>query len=165
MKLALLLAIVILLQGCDSWVGHRSGSIDDDYIEEPLSGRSAEYQLALETSNQILTMIRDGRCNSVYETFLSDTGRVNIDLGRFRSMCDNINSQFGSLSKYKPNQWHFFIASDEDESEEYLLSIKIAEHKKTMINYAFIFPADGPYKKIVGIHLKPRQGTLMPGRY
>lgn len=163
MKLALLLAIFIFLQGCDSRVGHRSGSMDDDYVEEPLSGWSAEYQPALETSNQILALIRDGRCNSMYETFLSDTGKVSIDLESFKSLCDNISSQFGSLSKYKPNQWHFFIWSDE--SEEYLLSVKIAEHTKTMVNYAFLFPADGPYKKIVGIHLKPRQGPLVPGRY
>lgn len=161
MKFYTLLLIFIFLQGCDLKVANRSGTIADDYVEEPLSERSVQYELALNTSNKIMALIRDGRCDDIYKNLLSGKAKESLPFDSFKSMCQGLVSNYGNLIKYKPQQWHFFNKTEGD--NEYLMSIKLAEHERLMVSYALVFPLNGKYDKIVGIHLKARQGVVPPG--
>ena len=43
--------IVLILTACNFQEGNRSGDLEDDYVEEPISERSQKYKNALEICN------------------------------------------------------------------------------------------------------------------
>lgn len=58
-KLVILAVLLISLLGCEvnSVYGNRSGTVDNDYIEEPLSESSIKYKKALDVSNSVIDLI------------------------------------------------------------------------------------------------------------
>jgi hypothetical protein len=67
----LVLFLIVGLSGCDLFgtISSRSGTIDDDYVEEPLSGGVEKYATALVTSNNILNLISKSKYPDLYRIF------------------------------------------------------------------------------------------------
>lgn len=160
---ALLIVFTLLLYGCDSpfSISYRSGSLDDDYIAEPLSDRSAKYEKALNISNQFIERSSTQDYNGIYDELFADSLANQVSKESYLAMMAGVEKTFGQIVHYKPLQWGFFSCSDNDQS--YLCSVKIVEHEKGMAKYLFIFVDDGEYKKLSGLKVKKRNGVSPPG--
>ena len=160
----LFLFLMVGLSGCDfsGNISARSGPIDDDYVEEPLSGLVEKYQTALVTSNNILQLMSKSKYPDIYRIYFSDAMKAQMTGKEFKEFMTRVKKEVGSLEVYKPMQWNF--SSGEDQGMDLLYSVKIAEHEKTMMKYICVFERDKPYINIVGFSVKPRQGVSTPGQ-
>lgn len=161
LKKILTLGVLFVLAACDVRVSNRSGTLQDDYIEEPLSVMAREFAPALETSNAIIELLIRGETETVHGKYFAPSLKQRIDQKMFAELFGKVVSVEGSLKTFKPMQWGFF--SGKDQSENFLYSVKIAEHEKRMVKYLFVFDRDGRFSEIVGFHLKPRDGVSPPG--
>jgi len=160
----LVLFLIVGLSGCDisGTISARSGTLDDDYVEEPLSGGVAEYETALVTSNNILTLISKSKYPDLYRIYFSDAMKAQMTSKEFKKFMIQVKEDVGPLRAYKSMQWNF--SSGKDKGLDLLYSVKIAEHEKTMMKYIFVFEKDKPYINIVGFSVKQRQGISTPGQ-
>ena len=161
----LLLILVLSLQACDlsNTISIRSGSLDDDYVEEPLSSMVEKYQVALTTSNNILTMISQGKHNDIHRIYFSDSMKSQLTRAQFADFMQQIKNNAGTMTNFKPMQWNF--STGEDQGVDLLYSVKIAEHENTMMKYLFVFDRDKPYTSLVGFFVKQREGVSAAGQF
>ncbi len=157
--------LILSLSGCDlvGTIGVRSGTVDDDYVEEPLSGGVEKFEPALVTSNNILHMISQSKYSDVYRIYFSDAMKAEMTRKEFKAFMNQVKQGAGALKAFKPMQWNF--SSKEKYGRDYIYSIKIAEHEKGMLKYLFIFERDKPYIGIAGFSVKERQGVSTPGQF
>jgi plasmid maintenance system killer protein len=153
------------LSGCDLFgtISTRSGTIDDDYVEEPLSGGVEKYDTALVTSNNILNLIAKSKYPDIYRIYFSDTMKAQMTSKEFKKFMIQVKESAGPLKAYKQMQWNFF--SGTDKGLDMLYSVKIAEHEKLMMKYLFVFEKDKPYINLIGFFVKQRQGVSTPGQF
>lgn len=157
--LIILLAIAMFLSGCNiqTNTGIRSGTLKDDYIEEPLSKISRQYATALEVSNAILKKIKSKEFESIHTNFVDKSVKgvfTTNDLSTINTQVENLS---GPIKNFKKSQWGFI--AKQVKTDKFLYSIKIVEHEKGTFNYIFVFKDDGKYKKVVGIHIKHKKGV------
>jgi len=159
------LLIPLVLLGCDSSLNYsnRSGTLEDDYVAEPLSATSQKYKKALETSNNIINLFKNGEYQGAYNKYFSDHLKSQVSTDAFQNNLNKLRSSVGVLNNYKPMQWGFF--SGKDQGMNLLYSVKIAEHEKNMMKYLFVFNHEGDFNEIVGFHVKVREGVTPPGTY
>jgi len=139
----------------------RSGTIENDYVSEPLSDEVIKFEPALKTSNEIVEHIKAGSYQLIYEKYFSERLKVNISIENYLSLMNKLESRVGEVKEYKELQWHFFQHSIN--SNAYLSSVKIVEYENSEMNFLFDFKLDSDYKEIHGIKLKKREGVLSPG--
>ena len=161
----LLLCVLIGASGCDfsSSISVRSGTLDDDYVAEPLSGAVKKYETALVTSNNVMHLISQSKYRDIYRIYFSDLMKSQMTAKEFQNFMAQVNQNAGSLKAYKEMQWGFFTGTSE--GLDLLYSVKIAEHESTMVKYLFIFEQDKPYINLVGFSVKERQGVSAPGLF
>ena len=162
---ALILLLFLALQGCDfsGSVNVRSGSMDDDYLEEPLNRMVERYQTAPTTSNNILDMISKSQYPDIYRIYFSDSMKAQMTGKEFIDLMNQVKHHAGPLSNFKHMQWNFFTG--EEQGMNLLYSVKIAEHENSMMKYLFVFDRDKPYIDLVGFYVKQRQGVSTPGQF
>lgn len=156
-------ALLALVHGCDSGVviANRSGTVKDDYVEEPISDRSKRYENALQVSNVLLNKLRSAEYHAIYLDFFDSRLKAILDEPKFIAMMKQVEADFGPIKRYKPMQWGF--VPRKENGENILYSVKIVEHEKRMMKYFFVFADDGKYQKLIGFHAKPRAGVSAPG--
>jgi hypothetical protein len=155
--------LLVLNSACDSQlvIVDRSGTLDDDYVEEPISARSKKYENALLVSNAVLDKARGGEYRTIYDEFFDARLKSILDEPKFAAMMKQIEGHVGPIKRYKPMQWGFIPRNEA--GEKFLYSVKIVEHERGMIRYLFVFADDGHYGKLVGFHAKLRTGIAAPG--
>jgi predicted DNA binding CopG/RHH family protein len=160
-----LILLTILLVGCDASIkiDNRSGTTDDDNIEEPLSRLSLKYKNALETSNAIIELIKDKKFEKVASDYFSNDAKINLRVEDLKKSFTQTTSAVGSIKRYKQMQWGFL--SKPIEKQSYIYSIKIVEHEKASLNYYFVFVKDSTYTKIVGLSVKIRKRVRPVGQF
>lgn len=132
----------------------RSGTIHDDNVEEPLSKPAKKYEPALRTSNDLVAKLIAREYHSIYESDVEPSLKAQISEANLVAMIAQIESQLGPMKRYKPMQWGFSFG--EERGVKFVVSTKIVQHEKGELNYNFVFAADGPYRKLVGIHTRAR---------
>ena len=164
--IASIMSVALLLSssGCDSEVviANRSGTVNDDYVEEPISERSRKYENALLVSNAVLDKVRGAEYQTIYRELFDPRLKSILDEPKFSGMMKQIETHFGPIKRYKPMQWGFVPRKEGGENLVY--SVKIVEHEKGMMRYLFVFADDGKYQKLLGFHAKPRTGVTAPGQ-
>ena len=159
------LYLLASLFGCDfsGAISTRSGTLDNDYVEEPLSGNVEKFGTALVTSNNILHLMSQSKFNDIYRIYFSESMKSQMSKAQFRKLMDQIRQGAGPLKGYKEMQWNFFNGSDQ--GIDLLYSVKISEHEKTMMKYLFVFEKDRPYINLVGFFAKEYEGVTNPGQF
>lgn len=160
-----ILCFLIAVSGCDfsGNISARSGSLDDDYVAEPLSAAVKKYETALTTSNNIMHLFSQSKYRDVYRIYFSDRMKAQVTMKEFQTFMKQVVNNAGQLKAYKEMQWSF--SSGTSEGLDLLYSVKVAEHENTMLNYLFIFERDKPYINLVGFSVKERQGVAAPGQF
>ena len=156
---------LLLLSSCDASISinNRSGTIKDDYVAEPLSDRSKKYKPLLETSNNIVQMISKEEYEFIYLNKFDDVLKRNLSQDEFISMMNQIKTGVGAIRNFKELQRGFF--SGKDKGMDLIYSVKIVEHETQIMKYLFVFEEDGGYSRIVGFHVKAKEGVSLPGQY
>jgi len=68
------LLITFLILGCDrSNLGVRSGTLTDDYVEEPLSFAVQKYKSALDTSNKIIEKFIEKDYDFIHSNYVDES--------------------------------------------------------------------------------------------
>jgi len=160
-----LLCVSLFLVGCDLSFGTsvRSGTTEDDYVEEPLSDGVKKFEQALITSNAVLELISKSKHQEIFANYFSDDSKSNFARSDLTTLLNQLDQGAGKLVDFKKLQWGFF--NGKEKGIDYLYSVKIAEHEKTMIRYLFVFEKDKPYTHLAGLFMKVREGTLPPGNF
>jgi hypothetical protein len=163
-SLACLLLTVTALSACRPAVGltvtNRSGTVTDDYVEEPLSERSKALAPALETSNAIVDALREGDRHAMYTDMFSPEFQAVVPEAKWNDMCWVIDHGYGKIVRYKPMQWGF--VSRRFEGRPFVDSIKIVECEKATIEVIATFIDDGVYAKPCAFTFRPRATHAAP---
>ena len=160
----LLMLLMATISGCDVSFNSavRSGDLDNDYIEEPLSILSKKYENALNVSNLAMKSIEEKNYAFLYNNIFSDELRSQITLKELEAGIERTLIDFGEIKEYKKMQWSFIPKNEE--LGAVLYSVKIVKHEKTDVNYVFLFKDDGEYKNIIAIQSQARKGVSPPGQ-
>ena len=158
----LVLLVLIIFVGCEihGSIGGSSGTVDDDYVEEPISKAFIKYEKALRTSNNLVEKIIRSEYSDIYENFVKEGMKSQLNEAIIIKACSETVGAMGPILGYKIGQWGFFPINKD--GKDYLISNKIIEHKKGLLNYSFMFEDNGKYEKIVGISIMPRKGARRP---
>ena len=159
------LFLIVALTSCDFDVNvnSRSGSMEDDYVEEPLIGSVKKYDKALSTSNLFIDEIKLNNLSLTYESFFSESLRSTISLNQFENFIHQLVSERGKILAYKPMQWNFIKL--EQDGKNYIASVKIVEHENVLMKYLVAFDANGPFDEIVYLNFKRKTGVLPAGQF
>ena len=157
-----------LIAGCEldfnlqSNSGIRSGNLDNDYIEQPLSKNVNKYKQALNTSNEIIDLIQVRDYGQVYDRYLDASAKQRIDKTVFMKVMSDNEENWGAVVKYKPMQWGFYPRTED--GDDLLHSVKIVEQSKDMMKYIFTFKDDDQYQKVIGFMYRIKDGVALPGQ-
>ena len=164
-KLLSVIIIILFTSSCEvsTNVSNRSGTLDDDYVEEPLSARSIKFAPALEISNDFINSIQSGNYDYIYSELISDGFKEELSKEEFMEMLNTIINLAGQIKMYKQQQWGFFTIKED--GNEYIGSVKIVEHENGILKYLFVFENDGVFKTLVGFNVKDRTEVTPPGIY
>lgn len=164
----------------------RSGTYQDDYLENPINEDFVQYAPALKTSNTLIELMQSGKANIIADQYVLDELKPLLTAADIQDLIDKSTAEYGAIVHYKPMQWGFEPKTENGKrdksefnrllAEKYgdkkagnkipiLFSVKIVEHERGMVNYWFQFPADGKYQKILGIYYKERKGTRNVGQF
>ena len=100
---------------CSPTSTSRSGTLDEPYVEQPLSEGVADKAPFLETSNAVVSAIAVGDRDAAY-AWMHPKG---VERDKFDTMLDFLQSAHGSIVDFRPMQWWFI----EDKTQ--LLSVKL----------------------------------------
>lgn len=153
---------VLVTNDFGAWTEVRSGSLKNPYVEEPLSEDASQYEPALKTSNAIVEMLRKKKFESIYNEILDENATAGFSQQQFHSMLNDVFQQYGDIRAYKPMQWYF--RRNNAGGVDYLDSIKIVEHERSVVAYYFTFEEGGDYLTIKGFHIRiPSYEDTDPG--
>lgn len=163
-KYHILFILIFIITGCDFKLkaGIRSGTLDDDYIEEPVSKLASQFKNALTTSNSILEKITQNDFLHIQKNYIHKDAKKIITAKAIQGLIIQAKKSAGSIISYKKMQWGFVPVTEN--KNIFLLSFKIVEHKKGKLNYKFVFKNDGKYKKIIGLYIKSYKSARLPNQ-
>lgn len=163
-QISSLLIAIIFLCACEVNfdANNRSGTLEDDYVEEPLSNMSQKYGYALQTSNALIERMKSNDLDFIYEKLFSDELRALISREEFQKMINKIHNAKGNIVRFKKMQWGFIPGTANGRS--LIRSVKIVEHENGMVKYLVVFD-ENKLDKIVGMHFKERDGVSAPGQF
>jgi hypothetical protein len=155
---------LLVLAGCDVSFNSaiRSGDLQNDYVEEPLSSLAKKYEKALEVSNRAVKSITEENYTHLHKYIFAENLQKEASIEALeRGLKENIH-KFGAIKEYKEMQWKFIPR--EEEIGDILYSVKIVKHEKTDVNYVFMFENNGKYHRIIGLHTVKKDGVSPPGQ-
>ena len=158
-----ILVLLLLSFACEVRVskGTRSGSLSEDYAEEPLSADARQYERALEMSNTIMDLLLERDYRRIVDSLVDRRSAPDITQQRMLDIFRDVESHAGPGLRYKRLQWGF-VARQEG-ARSLLYSTKIVEHEKFKMRYVFIFIDDGTYRRIAGFYVRGYTGVAAPG--
>lgn len=185
---ALLFATVAVLSACnyDTRDSGRSGTYQDDNLENPLLEDFIQYKEALATSNRIIDLMQEGNAKAISENYVLEELQPLLTEKDIAAVIANAKHKYGRIVSYKPMQWGFEprVENGKRDKSEFnrvvaekygskkaasnipvLFSVKIVQHEHALVEYWFQFPADGEYKKLLGIFYKEKKGTRNIGQF
>ena len=155
-----IVTFALIATGCakiELTYGNRSGTVDDDYIEEPVSATSKIYENALLTSNAIIELLISNNLQTLHDDFVGKEVYSMFTIDKLTEIRTHLYKTFGPVLRYKEQQWGF--VPKEIKEGKCVYSVKIVEHEKVSLDYFFVFRDGGKYDKIIGFYTKPRNGA------
>ena len=158
--IVILFAILVVACNVSTTAGNRSGTIDDDYIEEPLSKSAKKYAVVLESSNKIIELVKSEKYSEIHNSFVDESMKSIITEQVLETAFSDTKQAMGDVIDYKKMQWGF--VSTVKNKLTYVFSYKIIFHEKGRLDYSFGFKEDGDHTKIISFAVKPRSKARMP---
>ncbi len=178
----------LLLVSCnfDTRASGRSGTYQDDYLENPIDEDFIEYKNALTVSNKIIELMKKGDSQAIADNYVLEELKPLLGKKEVEEVIKKAEAKYGKIVEYKPMQWGFEprVENGKRDKSEFnkiiaekygnkkagkkipiLFSVKIVKHEKAMVNYWFQFPADGKYDKVLGIFYREKKGTRNIGQF
>ncbi len=166
------LSATLLLSGCDENEGTfqqstRSGTVSNDFVEEPLTKNAKKYEQALLLSNRFLDLWAEKKFQEIHDQLidpelLDDDKQEILSVEKLADIHKNVEEAFGPMVGYKKMQWAF--EPKRKKKQYFLFSIKIVQHEKGQANYLFQFLLDGGFKKLIGVYVRPKPTLRAPGQ-
>lgn len=138
-------------------MGVRSGTVNDDQVEEPLSTFAKKYENALTVSNKAIDSLVANNYDLASQDLVDDKVKNLMTAEKIKAAMEKVKKAFGKIKGYKRMQWGFVPKLIK--GERHLYSVKIVEHEKAQCHYIFTFLDDGHYLKIIGLHIQKRTGV------
>jgi hypothetical protein len=132
----------------------RSGTIDNDDIDEPLNAEVSKYSGILAISNEIMDLIFDSKYKEIHANYFDDELKNLFPINSLISFHEEIKNKFGKLVSYKKQQWYFVLFKED--GKDILLSVKIVHHEKAIIYYRFAFHINN-LEKIGGFQIQIKE--------
>lgn len=164
----------------------RSGTYQDDYLENPINEDFMQYENALTVSNEILDLMMEDNAKAIADNYVLEELKPLLTEDDIQKVINNAEAKYGKIVSYKPMQWGFEprVENGKRDTSEFnkiiaekygdkkaskkvpiLFSVKIVQHENALVNYWFQFPADGEYNKILGVFYKEKTGTRNIGQF
>jgi hypothetical protein len=145
----LLASAVSLVPGCDiqTTVSARSGTLKDDYVEEPLAENTRKYAAALDTSNKLLELFSEENYETLYDDYGTNEFKASTSRQQLEAFHSGITEKLGPITGYKPMQWDF--ESSQVVEKPVIVSTKIVQHQKGKLKYRFVFKEGSAFKKVI----------------
>jgi hypothetical protein len=164
---SLALASLLLLSsaGCEVRfdAAHRSGTVSDDYVGEPLTKDVKKYEHALEVCNEFVRRLKKGEYDSIHAELCAESFQKAVGEHGIETIDRDAVACAGAMKSYKPLQWGFATRVELD--RKFLYSVKIVEYERRKIRFTFVFDDDGKYDKLVGVHMRAWDGPRAPGQF
>jgi len=141
--------------GCEFHVSksHRSGSVDDEYVGEPLTDDVKRYEHALEVSNRFVVALKAEQFDTIREELCGkDLSKELGGLG-LQKLVGTVVENYGPLLRYIPQQWGF--TTGVQNGQRLLYSSKIVECERDKVRFVLVFHDDGKYERFEGIQWHP----------
>jgi hypothetical protein len=129
----------------------RSGTIENDDIEEPLADTVAQYKAFLDISNSLVAMLQRKEYAALYAGFFHPELLKTVTPEKFQAMNNAIVAFCGELNSWKPMQWYFVFMKENN--EDMIISVKVVHHRDAVVYYRFTFYPDDP-GKIIGFYFQ-----------
>ncbi len=186
LSFAVLSAVTLTACNYDTRASGRSGTYQDDYLENPIDKEFVQYENALAVSNEILDLMKAGDSKKIADDYVLEELKLLLTEDQIDKMIKGAEAKYGKIVSYKPMQWGFEprVENGKRDKSEFnkiiaekygnkkaakkipiLFSVKIVEHEKGLVNYWFQFPSDGKYEKVLGIFYKEKKGTRNVGQF
>ncbi len=188
---AVVMVAILTLSGItacnyDTRSSGRSGTYQDDYLENPINEDFLQYENALMTSNQVLDLMIAKDAKKIADDYVLEEIKPLLTEADIAKVIKEAEAKYGKIVGYKPMQWGFEPRVENGKrdktefnkiiAEKYgdkkagkkipiLFSVKIVEHENALVNYWFQFPADGEYTKLLGVFYKEKVGTRNVGQF
>ncbi len=153
------IAILVLHQPLSAQHVQRSGTIEDEDVESPLSDESRQYSRLLELGNEVVRLTKARDWNSVVRQHFAPELRKQISPDQYGRLVAQIESFGGPLQGFKPQQWWFEFG--EHEGKPLVVLKKIVHHERFSYYYAFFVYADR-LDQLVGFRYVPRGPAARP---
>ena len=127
---ALLVATIAAGCTCSPNATRRSGTLDEPYVEEPLTEVVLDKASILETSNTVVSAIASGDRDAAY-AYMHPKG---VERDKFDTMLDFIQSAHGSILDFRPMQWWFI----EDGTQVLSVKLLVFEHGCGAVRMMFL---------------------------
>ena len=159
MKKILLFLLFISILGCDVSFkrAHRSGTLMNDYIEEPVPEKYEKY---LESTNFFMDAYATKQFDFVVENYLDPEFRPELRKEDLESLSGYIDKHAGLYRSYLKGQWGF--VPENREGVKMLHSVKIVEHERATMHYIITFSQNSKNHKVIGLTIKERKGVRAP---
>jgi hypothetical protein len=159
LKAFTLLIALLWLVGCDvnTIKVKRSGSINNDFVEDPMP---SDYQEIILTSNAILDLLKKGDFKTINTNFVHATARETISESELTNIFGKLENQVGEIDMYLTSQWG--IRPKTKDGVLYTYSIKIVKHQHADMNYFFVFDTALSDSQIIGLYFKEKNGVRSP---
>ena len=148
-----LLLLAALPAGCGDSLP--PGPVPPDYAESPLKPEVERYARALQTSNEVLELLRKGDVQGVYERYAAPSLKQNASPEKFAQLMGATIQRFGPLQAFKPMQWGF--AQEEADGLRKVWCTKIVAHERGWMTYRFPFEEGGTYEQVLDIRVIERK--------
>jgi len=164
-SLALASLLLLALAGCEVRfaTGHRSGTVNDDYVGEPLTDDVKKYEGALDVCNEFVRRLKKGEYEAIHAQLCAPSLQKSAGTKGIERIDQDAVSRLGAMKSYKPLQWGF--ATKVEAGRKFLCSVKIVEYERGKIRFNFVFDDDGKYDKLIGIHTREWEGPQAPGQF
>ena len=159
MKVFTVLIVLLCLFGCDvnTVKVKRSGSIDNDFVEDPIPD---DYKKVILTSNLIIDLLKKSDFKTINTHFVHETARETITESELANIFDQLEKQIGAIDIYLTSQWG--IRPKSRDGVLYTYSVKIVKHQNAYMNYFFVFDLALSDSEIVGLYFKKKNGIRSP---
>lgn len=153
--------VLAAVSGCAPEVSTsvRSGSVHDDFVEEPLPDDVRKYEPVLRVSNTVMEQVLAGDYSTVHRMLVPQVA-AQLSEAQLQKGLAELHDSLGPVRAYKPMQWGFSFG--EHEGIPLIQSTKIVRHEKGDVLYTLVFKRDGSLDQLLGFYAKPRPHKEQP---
>ena len=151
--LTLIFMVNIILYGEKIEYSFRSGTAENEDVEEPLNDNVKPYEECLKNSNMILYLIKEGNLQQIYSRYASDDLKKDVSQENFLSILTSIGQKSGEIISYKPMQWSFIIRAENGFTG--IACIKLVHCERSVVYYQFVFNKND-MTKLIGFGVQPK---------